>query len=313
MDYTYLLEAASIKALKQYPTNVFEDGPILIILCYHITTDSKYPFLQFLFRKMVQNPILPEKFSLPYLNLTEINKQDIMEHSLSEVKSALKSMNCDTNGLNGDSYKGVIYLEDNFPVALVNVSNIDINGLKMGRNSEYWFLLPSEVINSKSVCNIPIDEDTSEMFIKYAPTISLLHNYETREPYSLPDAVYSGNSLDEVKFSSIFGQKCKQLFTYDLTKYYSFFTEFGSAVLEGGYDVNGKRESNGINRYAIFVDSQTTLVFNDDGVKYIEKDGLHMIITKWYDNFRPLTYHTLNKQLLGEHYDKLKKDVYMIL
>lgn len=304
MDYTYLLEAASVKSLKQYPTNVFEDGPILIILCYHITTDSKYPFLQFLFRKMVQNPILPEKFSLPYLNLIEINKQDIMEHSLSEIRSALKSMNCDTSGLNGENYKGVIYLEDNFPVALVNVSNIDINGLKMGRNSEYWFLLPSEVINSKSICNIPIDEDTSEMFIKYAPTISLLHNYETREPYSLPDAVYSGNSLDEVKFSSIFGQKCRPLFTEDLTKYYSFFTEFGSAVLS---TMDKIKEENGINRYAIFVDSQTTMGMNDDDVKYIKKDGLHMIITKWYDNFKPLTYHTLNKKVLGD------KSEYMIL
>jgi hypothetical protein len=343
MDYTYLLELESVKNMRRN-INIDEDGEILIILCYHITDTCKQPFLQFLFTKTMQNVIFTEQFSLPYLYVSKSSYQaDIMEQTIDYVKNALLQMSCNVANLNEQNYKGITYLSDNFPVALVNVSNIDINYMKLYRNSEYWFLLPTEVINNRSVCNIKVEESTVDMFIKYASSIALLQNPENNILYSLPDAVYCGRELEEAKFNSIFGERKRYIDNDNYNKndkYYIFYLKFNDAVLEGGWikeggikkidlhDKNithnlsgrllveneyGKYVNNGINRYALFVDFATTNDdITDDEIKYIKIDNKQIVITKDYENFTPLTYHSLNKELLGDKYEPNSKN-YMII
>ena len=339
MDYIYLLEVESVKNTMK-DVNLDNHGQILIILCYHITDTCKQPFLQFLFTKMMQNPILSEQFSLPHVYIShDSSQQYIMEETLNYVKDALVKMNCNIDNLNEQNYKGITYLSDNFPVVLVNISNIDINYMKLYRNSEYWFLLPSEIINRKSVCNIKVEESTVDMFIKYVSNIALLSNPETQTYYSLPDVVYSGRELEEAKFNSIFGERKRTIDNSD-DKYYIFYLNFNDAVLEGGWikngglnkiDLNnknithnlsgrllveneyGKYISNGINRYALFVDYPTIEDnIKDDEIKYIRVNNQQMVITKSYDIFSSLTYHSLNKELLGEKYE-VNSNHYMII
>jgi hypothetical protein len=335
MNYTYLLETESVKQMRNTLDND-DDNPMLIILCYHITDDCKQPFLQFLFRKTPQNPILTEQFTLPYIYLDD--STNIMSQTISYVKSALSSMKCDSDAITEDNFKGIIYLADNFPVALMNISEVSLNYIKVYRNTEYWFLLPSEIINAKSCCNIQVDKTTCELFTKYGPTLTLLQNPETGVNYSLPDVVYTGAESEETKFNSIFGQRPHYISELqDNKKYYSFYIDFIDAVLDGGwvkngginkmdespvYSVSGRQLTdneygrylnNGINRYAIFVNSISfDNSLEEDNIKYITVHNKHMIITKFYENFKPLSYHGLNKDLLGDKYDMHSKH-YMII
>ena len=343
MDYTYLLESMCVKQMNQ-TLDPNDTTPILSILCYHITDDCKQPFLRFLFKKTTQNPVISEQFYLPYLYLCDadgnINTHNILDKTIEYVRSALKNINCNTDELTDENFKGIIYLNDQFPVAMVNVSNITIDYIKVYRNSEHWFLLPSEVINSKSICNILVDQTSVDMFIKYAPTITLLHSNDDHKPYSLPEAVYSGNEYGEVEFNSIFGQRKRENHSIG-GKYFSFYVDFNDAVLEGGWiknggtnhiDINDKEVTHnlsgtllvdneygryikgGINRYALFIDSPTlndSRDIKDDEIKYITVHNRGMIVTKCYENFKPLSYHGLNKNILNEKYDA--DEHYMII
>ena len=330
MNYTYLLESETVKNFGK-SIKLEKNNQILIILCYHINDTCKQPFLQFLFTKVMQNPILTEEFSLPHIYVSHSScHKDIMTETIDYVKTALLQMNCNIENLNEENYKGIAYLSNNFPVALVNVSNIDINYMKLYRNAEYWFLLPTEVINNKSVCNIKLENNSVDIFIKYASSITLLNNPENKLYYSLPDVVYSGRELEESKFNSIFGER-KRYIDDTNNGYYAFYLNFNDAVLEGGWvrnggtniiDLNdktithnlsgrllveneyGKYINNGINRYALFVDCLTINDdITDDEIKYVKVNNKQMVITKYYDNFSSLSYHSLNKELLGDKYE----------
>ena len=84
----------------------------------------------------------------------------------------------------------------------------------------------------------------------------------------------------------------------------------GRLLVENEY---GKYISNGINRYALFVDYPTIEDnIKDDEIKYIRVNNQQMVITKSYDIFSSLTYHSLNKELLGEKYE-VNSNHYMII
>ncbi len=320
MNYTYLLESTCVKNyINKYVPNI-EDSQILIILCYHISTNSEQPFLQYLFNKSLRNPFITEQFTLPYLLLSDINKDDIMNEVLLTVKHSLTNLYCNLSNYNEENFKGIVYLNSGFPVALVNVSNIDINNLKLSRDSESWFILPSEIINVKRVCNIPIEAATTDMFIEYAPQLSLLHKVNetngsiTGEMYSIPEAVYTGSDAKEIEFNAIFGPRLQINETNDGNTY-KFYTSFSDAVLSGGWSNNksdslfgkimtdneyGRYLKGGINRYALFIDANT--IYSNEFVS-----------TTNYATFKPLSYHILDKKTLEDKYDKNNADKYAIL
>ena len=63
MDYKYLIEDQVSKDVTV--EDILEDNNtyILNILCYHITTDSKYPFIQFMLEKIPHcGDLLKEQF-----------------------------------------------------------------------------------------------------------------------------------------------------------------------------------------------------------------------------------------------------------
>ena len=75
----------------------------------------------------------------------------------------------------------------------------------------------------------------------------------------------------------------------------------GRLLVENEY---GKYINNGINRYALFVDCLTINDdITDDEIKYVKVNNKQMVITKYYDNFSSLSYHSLNKELLGDKYE----------
>ena len=239
MEYKYLLEQ---NANKNY---AFEDISneygvcILNIICYHIESQHKYPFLQFMMEKVPYcNNIVKEQISFPYIFLRD-KSSDIGESVLERVRSGLDLLGCNHNSITEDMYKGILFTEDcATPYALVNITGIDIYGLNFMRQTTCWFVLPSEIINTKKVCNIDIDSEVVHLFTDI-PYLGLLVNNKTNDTYMIPDAVYTGSEIKQAEFESIFGNTKKKIYD-NCGQYYFFYRSFCDAVKDGGWLKDGK-------------------------------------------------------------------------
>lgn len=345
MDYTYLLEEkANIHITFDDIVNEKRIG-FLNILCYHVEKETKYPFLQFMMEKIPYcNNIVKEQITLPYIFLRD-ERYDIMDLVLERVKSGLELLGCDYNRVTEDMYKGILFDKDCLtPYALINISEIDISGLNFMRQTTCWFVLPSEIINTKKVCNIDIDSEVIQLFTEI-PQISLLKNTKTNENYILPDAVYTGSEIKNAEFQSIFGN-IKRKICNNCGEYYFFYRSFRDAVKDGGWLEEGKSNKIGdrlivennsnkyisgcINRYALFVEGKMYLEINreleltDDVIESLYPEPCIIIcysgdhetkpdmLVKNYESFIPLSYHKLNKKLLNESFIEENKNQYMI-
>jgi hypothetical protein len=354
MEYSYLFENQANINLEL--TDIFKPNQmnILHILCYHINNNSKYPFLQFMVDKIpFCGEVIKEQFILPYILYPDINKP-VAEIIVEKIKSALQSINCDSENVNETMYKGLILDKSDNYYALINISSLDINGLNLSRNSPTWFVLASEIINQGKICNIEIDEELIELFTEI-PAISLLNNPKSNRCFILPDAVYSGGEKKTVEFNAIFGKpKTKEY--KNSGKYHYFYRSFKDAIKEGGWikeggdilidkekpelscnaagriiieNEYGRYINGGINRYALFVEgkiyieSEDELSLNDETIEslysdpcliigYMNKFNKPNIQVKEFESFYPLSYHGLNKQLLGEKYKESNSNLYMI-
>ena len=183
MEYTYVLENSASK-------DFINVNNILYILCYHIETQCKYPFLQFILEKIpFCNGLIKEQFVLPHITSEHFDKETILD----KVNQMLVTMDLNNCAINESMYKGVLFCGD-MGYALVNISDINMNALYLSRNSLYWFVLSTEIMNTKQVCGFDIDEDVINLFVEN-PQISILKNKNLKTNYNLPDAVYTGSDL----------------------------------------------------------------------------------------------------------------------
>jgi uncharacterized protein involved in tellurium resistance len=345
MDYTYLLEEMANKNLTFNEISNENGVCVLNIICYHIETKHKYPFLQFMMDKVPYcNNIVKEQITFPYIFLRN-DSSDIEEIVLGRVKSGLELLGCDYNKVTEDMFKGILFGENSgTPYALVNITGIDINGLNFMRQTTCWFVLPSEIINTKKVCNIDIDSEVTYLFIDI-PYLGLLFNSKTNEPYMMPDAVYTGSEIKNAEFQSIFGNTKKKVYD-SCGEYYFFYRSFSDAVKDGGWlnvrnpnkignriivDDNSNKYITGcINRYALFVEGKIYMEagrefgITDDIIESLYPEpciiicysGEHEIkpdiLVKNYESFVSLSYHKLNKNLLDESFVEENKKQYMI-
>jgi hypothetical protein len=326
--------------------------PIINMLCYHVTTSSEYPFIQFMLEKLPSNiEGISEEFVLPCLLLQ--NNGELVKNLIEQLKKQLTILGCDLVKLKNTSYdsmyKGMIKdSKDNY-YALMNISDIDISDLYLCRDSPIWFGLTTEIINSQSICNIPIHYQLTELFTLESVNYSHLHNPITQQIYLSPDAVYTGTTFKQAKFQSVFGN-CR--FNSKMQdKHYYFYRDFGEAIKEAVFIQNKPNEAfnseindfqtstkGGINRYALFLKQCTvklSIEEDDDYVQdyendnsiltyIIQQDSLlkrngvpfsHDICCKEYSLFTPLSYHGIDKITLSQitqNYDYNKKNEYMV-
>ena len=359
MDYTYYLEPlAEINKLSTtqsiYINSNYQN--ILYVLCYHVTDTAKYPFLQFMMEKIPYcNNFIKEQFMLPFIILND-NITNIQESILNKVSNSLKSINCNVENMNNEMYKGIFYDNLKRPYAVVNITEIDIMGLNLSRNTLTWFVLPSEIINTKQVCNIDIDDTVTELF-ENNPELSLLKNPSNNCSYNIPDVAYTGGEYKNVEFNSVFGNRKSK--TYESCgEHFYFYKSFGEAVRDGGWtqqggtsliDISNKNNTHsvsgrlltdndygrfihgGINRHALFIEGKTyietekefslsdiiiTTIFTEPTMLICYSNSHEIkpdILVKSYENFSPLSYHSLDKSFLDDRYISEHKDKYMIL
>ena len=293
MDYIYLT--------SQYcnpDTSILDifsdlDNGQLYYICYHITTNGKYPFVQIMLQ--LKDEL---SFNLPTVTIESINlDQDICDIILNKIKTDLKKLRCNTNLLIEANYKG-IFSDNNKSYALIDVSSVDITCLQLLRSSSIWFALPTEIININSICDIPISEEVVQLFTYVMPELGVLYKTnELKEQYLLPDIVYtSSTTIKQAEFQTLFGPSKEEIY-YHFNG--SFSDMFKDELLEA------------INRFALFIENPIIFDLELDDIKDIddiedivyEKCGLttciiiqsmNILLVKEYELFQPLSYHLLD-------------------
>jgi hypothetical protein len=354
MDYIYLGEKNINKniSINELSKDINNGGnyDILFLLCYSINTEAKYPFLQFMLDKMPYcDNLIKEQFLLPYVFYTDFSKT-IETLVLEKVTLSLQSISCNCDKIQPEMYKGIFYDLMDQPYALIDITGVDISGMCLSRNSLSWFALPSEIINTKQICNIDIDVEAVNLFTNN-PKLGVLTNPLTNQPYINPDAVYTGGELKIVEFNSTFGINKSKIYN-QCGEYYYFFRSFSNSVKYGGWikegvdpetnkysstgrllidNIYGRYITGGINRFALFIEGnfhiepETEFMLTDQDIDnmypepciIIAYSGEHNynpdVLVKDYISFFPLTYHKLNNTLLNDIFIPKNKKDYMII
>jgi len=292
MEYKYLFEDNANKNEL-----IIENIDVLNILCYHIEANCKYPFIQFMMEKIpFCNNIIQEQLILPYIFFRTQEKSDISLLVLTKIKQCLEILKCDHTNVNENMYKGLVFDQNSFPYALVNISDIDIYGLNFNRQTTTWFGLPSEIINVGKILNVEVESDLICLF-KSFPDLGLLTNPTTGQNYIIPDIVYTGDNKIQAQFKSIFNNTKSN--AYDSCgSYYYFYRSIADASNGNEY----------INRYALFVEGNICLddfSLTDNDIENLYPDPCIIIgnpcmdnkpniLVKNYESFVCLSYVSLS-------------------
>ena len=280
MDYTYLPAfTANPYLTSDILYEYFNKTGILKYICYHITPDAKYPFIQIMLEKTpFCNNIIKEEFVLPSI-LFKRETTNYRELIMNDITKSLNRIGCKVDLIELDAFKGILVDNDNNSYGLIDLSKIDIKYLELKRSSSTWFVLPTEIVNIQSVCNIPVSEKVVDLFTYKKPELSVLNKLDTNECYSVPDIGYTCNDYKTAELQLIFGPP-KEVIEEQMG--YSFFTNFYAAIhknLDLKQNTNSRvNEKMGIIRIAAFID-KNCIIKNP----YIHSRNL--------DSFNPLAIH----------------------
>jgi hypothetical protein len=295
------------------------DNGHLYYICYHITTNGKYPFVQIMLQ-------LKDEFILPYVNLPNINlpginleqDQSICDIIFKKIKKDLTHLRCNTNLLTENNYKG-IFSDNNKSYALIDVSSVDITSLQLLRSTSLWFALPTEIININSICDIPISKEVIQLFTYVMPELGVLYKTnEFKDQYMLPDVVYtSSNTVKQAEFQTLFGPSKEEI-------YYHFnasFLDLSKDELTNA--VSDEPSTEAINRFALFIEDPIIFDLELDDIKDIDDiedivyekcgssaciiiQGMNILLVKEYELFQPLSYHLLHTEEILNNKMKIK-------
>ena len=281
-NYTYL--ASEYFNLDTNALDIFSDltDGKLHYICYHVTTNGKYPFVQIMLE------LTQSCFDLPFVTINnDFTSENIATMILRKIKAELKRLRCKIDLLTMNEYKGIFIpsLKDmdknkQNVYALIDVSSVDISCLNLSKPITTWFALPTEIININSVFNIPVSNSVLTLFTHIMPELGVIYNTSEKTPYLLPDIVYTSSSdLKETEFQVLFGP----------SKIGNYF-HFSSSISQS--------ENN--NRYALFIENpiQKTELNESESESEYEADeciilnNCSILVTE-YETFIPLSYHII--------------------
>jgi hypothetical protein len=182
-----------------------------IHLCmYTVNTSAKNPFLEFFLIKNNQNDIYPDILCLPSF----FYYRDISNDILNESSKIQKMLLLDTSSV---TFKGYLleevtglndlYLFYEYNNETQNSHENDIGSGEMYRNDILWKVVIDEIVNSRLVCNFPIDDVVTNFFLRNMQFMFLFKNNDKDNNiiYETPTVVYHGVNESMLYFKYIFG------------------------------------------------------------------------------------------------------------
>ena len=313
------------------------------IICFNINNKGKYPFFQFMLHNYLSGvPFIGQmqnKFSFPSMGCKDCTSDDLYSNLITHVSDNLlktyHNIQLDPSKIELKGY----YENNNELYAFVDVSKISVEPCLLYKNTEYWFVLLTEITNNQSVCDMKINKEVINFFITHC-SYFFLENPEEHTLYPHPDVIYDGSHLKKADFQNVFGISKKD----DIYgKQYYLTASLDNAFRNGGWNNTfspeykydklitdnefGRYIQGGINRIAIlsdkiiyktipivdvnddqpineFVDSLFTLY---DTIYIEDLDKQPTILIKEYSQQIPLSYHKINKFSLQESWNEGKE------
>lgn len=284
---------------------------IVNLVCYHITNnyDDKKErnnvYVQFLMLKLPYSfGIIDEKFVLPYFTTDTSTKNEQLENMVKYISNLTSQIGVDCTQLSyQDCFHGITE-DGNQLYAFFDLSSANIEYLHLSRNSNCWFISPTEILNRQEVCGFPVDKDLIRLFSRRPDFYKLVD--ENDIPFSgLPDVVYTAASVKKAEFMTIFGNvKTK---AYDNCEdHFYFYSDMGKAVESQIQNTqSGGTDRIGINRHMVFLGDCEGLTFNQNfqelGIKEACKhlniilenppNGKPDILIRKYEDHYSLSFH----------------------
>lgn len=221
--------------------NYCTDGARIHLCLYNVNTNAKHPFLEFYLIKNRHDDFYPDILSFPsFFYYNEMNT-DISHESLKMFKSMLfidvanikfnGYLLEETNNLSDlylfYEYKNVTQEPRSTPTP---TSDNAMGGGEMYRNDIVWKVVVDEIVNTRLVCNFPIDDTVTNFFLRN-PHFMFLYKYNNKNDniiYETPTIVYHGVNESMLYFKYIFG--ITKTNYDDIMGPFYYFTSYKNAV-----------------------------------------------------------------------------------
>lgn len=209
-------------------TILLNDDYHVFMIPYYIQNTEHNPFIYFLLEKQ----IIDSDKSLNFIKIKDIDDTITIKESIVNATSRLfnilkhhPNFQPEYDDIEEFKKKYVGYFKEKLNIYLFyDISNINIlENLTLTNNYNYFFSLIYEIITSKHVIGIPVNNNVYDFF-KIYPEFLILVNKITGEFINTPVVMYSGNTEKKSVFEVVFGVTKKEIFEdYGMVyKFYSF-------------------------------------------------------------------------------------------
>jgi hypothetical protein len=215
------------------------------ICVFEVDNQYKYPFLKYLLYK---NKAIKKCYFPPFY-ITRDSIKDIMPRATNVVNKLL------VQRLEQLVFCGFKVFDNNiymfFDVTKCMIKHVEL----LWSTNNIWFAIIDELVNTKTICNIPIDECVTNLFLK-TNELCYLQNRQN-ENYLLPTIAYVVRDEPKLHFTFVFGVS-KSLNSSILGEYY-YFTNYKNSLITHDDSTNNVSQtlfSRGIVRFALFIENQ---------------------------------------------------------
>jgi hypothetical protein len=180
------------------------DGARVHICLYNINTNAKHPFLEFSLVKNKHSDVYPDIMCFPTFFYYKDLNIDILRESEKMQKTYLIAT--DESTFKGFLLEETNSLHDLYLFYEYHVNDINGRG-QLHRNNVIWKVVIDEIINTRLVCNFPIDDIVTFFFMKNMQFM-FLYKYADKNNniiYETPTVVYHGVNESMLYFKYIFG------------------------------------------------------------------------------------------------------------
>jgi hypothetical protein len=216
----------------------------IVIIPYAVHTEKRHFYLFGLLKS--------DELSFPFIELEEMeyDKYDIIKLTDEYLKTELSNYHDVETIYRFEEQDTTLYLYYEIKMNLLNSYTLT--------NSKIWFATIHEIINTRTMCNIQITEETTSILKK---------SMEFFSDNNIPSVYYDGSYMKKMSFESLFGCSKKD----GAYRFYDFFTSY-----ENAYSLGKQMNSEAaVLRYAVFADSTENCEVQS------------------YDDFIPLSLHPI--------------------
>ena len=251
---------------------------------YEVNNQHKYPYLKYLLYKNKTS----NKCYFPPFFITSNTSEDIVLRATNLIKKLLDNV---VQTADNVTFHGFKVLNNNIYIFFDLTHCILKQPELLWNTNDTWFAIIDEIVNTKTICNILIDEGVTNLFIQNTD-LCYLQNHQN-ENYLLPVVAYVARDDPKLHFTFVFGVS-KSLNTSILGAYYYFTNYKNTFHPNSGMILNhvietttSKRHisqtlfARGIIRFALFIKNTKIIqnlpnepIYNSEIKKKISQDNL---------------------------------------